>query len=194
MSIQTSQNERTAEPQTRLQIQMLGTPEIIWQDRPLEIPRRTVRALFFRLACTSSPVSRQHLTLIFWPDTREKTARRYLSHHLTHLRGALPIPEVLITSGDRLWLDPDLIQCDVIRFKDAVMNVRHEPAHLRPAIDLYRGPFLDGFDLPGSAEFEHWMLLERSSLERLYLVELAELVDTCTANGEISTAVRYTQR
>jgi len=194
MSIQTSQNERPAEHQVRLQIQMLGTPAIIWQDRPLDIPRRTVRALFFRLACTNSPVSRQHLTLIFWPDSREKTARRNLSHHLTHLRRALPIPEALVSSGDRLWLDPELIQCDVLRFKNAVKNAQHETVYLRPAADLYQGPFLDGFDLPGSAEFEHWMTLERSSLERLYLEALAELIDLCTEDGENSTAIRYAQR
>ena len=40
---------------------------------------------------------------------------------------------------------------------------------LRPAADLYRGPFLDGFYLPDSPEFDGWVGQERRRWERLVL-------------------------
>jgi len=40
------------------------------------------------------------------------------------------------------------------------------PTTLAQALNLYRGPFLEGFALPDCPEFEAWLALERSAWER----------------------------
>lgn len=158
------------------------------------IPRRSVRALLYRLACTTEAVTRGHLQLLFWPDVPDAIARRNLSHHLTHLRRSLPLPRILLAGPDSVQLEHGLVSCDVVEFRRAAFYSSVDTAPFQHFVSLYRGPFLDGFDLPGCPEFEHWCILERSFLERQYLRVLARLVELYTLSGDIRHAVQYAQR
>jgi len=66
-----------------------------------------------------------------------------------------------------------------VAFGDALTlaTSRGELAHVATAVDLYTGPFLDGFSLPASAEFDSWVIQERQSWARRYLDALTILVD-----------------
>ena len=46
---------------------------------------------------------------------------------------------------------------------------------LEEALELYRGPFLEGFSLADSAPFEEWARLEREQLEQMALGALGQL-------------------
>lgn len=167
---------------------------MIWDDAALAIPRRSVRALLYRLACASQPVSRGHLHLLFWPDVPETLARRNLSHLLTHLRRALPVPRILVARGDGISLEPTQTWCDVLELKEADFDSTTDASYLRDWVSLYRGPFLEGFDLPGCPEFEHWCMRARSTLEQQVLRILEILVDRYGSAGEVSRAVECAQR
>ena len=68
---------------TDLSIYLLGLP-IVQQARTyLEIPRREVRALLYRLATRLEPVSREQLCFLFWSNMPESSAHRAMSHLLT---------------------------------------------------------------------------------------------------------------
>jgi len=166
-----------------LRIYLLGPPNVEWASRPLSIPRRQARALLYRLAARLRPVPREHLCFLFWPDASESTARRHLSHLLTHLRRALPDPEVLLDSDDQVGLDPQRVWSDTTAFEQLC------------TVDPYRGPFLAGFSLPDSPEFEVWATQERYAWERLYLEALAATIEERAARGEhdaaIACALRY---
>ncbi|MCL7452016.1 MAG: AAA family ATPase [Anaerolineae bacterium] len=181
-------------PQSSLRVYLLGPPAVAWQGAVLTIPRRSVRALLYRLACEPKPVSRGHLHLLFWPDVPEAKARRNLSHLLTHLRRALPLSQLLMTTRDEIWLDPGQTWCDVLELRSAALNRATDLPFLHHLASLYRGPFLDGLNLPDCAEFEHWCIVERSALEHQYLKILELLVERCTSRGEISQAVKYAQQ
>ncbi len=179
--------EQPAGPTAALRIYLLGPPSVKWAGCPLAMPRRQVRALLFRLAVRLRPVPREHLCFLFWPDTPESTARRNLSHLLTHLRRALPDPDLLLTADDRVGLNLQRVWSDAVAFQqlgDA----------LQQAVDLYRGPFLAGFSLPSSPEFEAWAALEGRAWERLYLEALAALIEERTAREEYDAAIAYARR
>ena len=55
-----------------------------------------------------------------------------------------------------LRLDPDLIWTDVGAFEKALNG-----GDLAAAVELYRGPFLDGFFVSGAPEFERWVQSQR---------------------------------
>jgi tetratricopeptide (TPR) repeat protein len=57
------------------------------------------------------------------------------------------------------------------------------------ALDLYRGPFLDGFTLPDCPEFEAWLDLERSAWVRRCDDALAGLVEAHTAARNYAAAI-----
>ena len=116
----------------------------------LDIPRREVRALLYRLANRLEPISREQLCFLFWPNAPESTARRALSHLLTHLRNALSWPEIVMTRDDQVELNREYVWTDTTAFEPlsgASIPCRQRLPVLQQGIDLYRGPFLSGFAL-----------------------------------------------
>lgn len=183
-------------PVATLQVHLLGPLGIEWADHSLVIPRRQARALLYRLAIRLNPVPREQLCYLFWPDTPESTARRNLSRLLTHLRRALPMREALLSTSDHIWLDPKRVWSDAATFEQLCANTEPKPftESLQQAVDLYQGPFLDGFSLPDMSEFEVWATLERRAFERLYLEALAGLIEKRTVQGAYGDAITYAQR
>jgi non-specific serine/threonine protein kinase len=163
---------------------------------PVPLARKQVRALLYRLAAALQPVAREQLYFLLWPDIADAAARRHLTVLLNQLRQALPSADVVHTQGDAIFLDPAQIQADTVEFTDA-MALATRRGELEPvarAVDLYTGPFLDGFSLPASAEFDAWITQERQVWERRYLDALATLVDGYAARGAYSSAIVYAQR
>jgi DNA-binding SARP family transcriptional activator len=190
------ETELTDNPSAELRIYLLGLPRVALAQNHLDILRREVRALLYRLANRLEPISREQLCYLFWPNTPESTARRALSHLLTHLRNALPAPEVIEACNDYIELNHQLVWIDTVAFEqrcDAALLGHHE-AVLQQGLDFYRGPFLSGFALNTSAEFEAWVLQERCGWERLYLEALAILIEEQTARGAYEAAIVNAQR
>ena len=67
-----------------------------------------------------------------------------------------------------------------------------QPLHC--AVDLYRGPFLEGFSLADSPAFEEWILLHRERLHRLTLETMHQLADAHGTRGEVEQALHYAWR
>src|SRR5215212_7250395 len=133
-----------------LRIMLLGPPGVNWAGAQLAIPRRQTRALLFRLAAQGAPVPREQLCYLFWPDEPDATARRSLAHLLTHLRRALPAPDLLITSNDQVGLNSAWASADTTDAEHLIATAepRNRAGALQQAAGLVRGPFLDGFSLP----------------------------------------------
>ena len=65
---------------------------------------------------------------------------------------------------------------------------------LRAAVDLYRGPFLDGFHLGDSVEFEQWLDAERARLERRHTGALERLAERAERAADRAGAVEWRRR
>jgi len=192
MSDRAATEELTRSPKAGLRVRLLGAPEVRWAGHPLSIRRRQTRALLYRLAARLQPIPRGQLAFLLWPDTNESTARRNLSRVLTHLRRALPSPAMLHVSDDAIGLNPHRVWSDTVAFDR--LRVTGETGSLQEAVNLCRGPFLDGFSLPTSPEFESWTALERGHWERLYLETLATLVDLHATAKAYNEAIACAQR
>lgn len=178
-----------------LQVRLLGPPSIAWQGTPLTFPRRQVRALLYRLAAKPQPITRDRLCLLFWPDTAESTARCNLSRLISLLHNALPNPALLLTTDDQIGLAPQGAWSDTQAFEQlwAAWVAGGQPSSLQQAIALYRGPFLDGFSLLDSPEYEAWIATERQLWEQMVLQALAALVDDEATKGEYAGAITHAQ-
>ncbi|MDH7489883.1 MAG: AAA family ATPase [Anaerolineae bacterium] len=188
-----------------LRVYLLGPPRVEWAGRPLPVVRRQARALLYRLAIRPEPVPREHLCFLLWPDASESTARRSLSHLLTHLTRALPDADLVQAYEDGVRLHPQRVWSDTAAFESLCTALARTSARspisegearrgLQEAVDLYAGPFLAGFSLPGCPEFEAWAAQEQRALEHLYFQALIVLLEESSARGEYEAAIAYAQR
>lgn len=179
-----------------LQIDLLGPPTLRWQGAAISLPRRQTRALLYRLAAAAHPVPRDELGFLFWPDSPESVARRNLTVVLTQLRSTLPQPDLIVAVEHTLALNPSYVQIDTARATVMLAQSSNslQTADMAAALQLYRGPFLQGFSLPDAVEFQTWVEQERQIWERTYLEGLATLVERYAANGDYAAALEAAQR
>jgi predicted ATPase/DNA-binding SARP family transcriptional activator len=179
-----------------LRVTLLGPPAILWKEQYLALPRRQTRALLYRLAAAPQPVARDHLSYLIWPDLPEAVARRNLTIHLTQLRRAFNRPNMLVSNDDAVGLNRATVWSDTLAFDKAATEALRERRTdlLTAAVQLYRGPFLNGFALPAAAEYEEWASEERQALERRYLDALTALIEAHAQAGNLPAAIENAQR
>jgi DNA-binding SARP family transcriptional activator len=172
-----------------LSLSLLGVFQASLDGRPLtEFYSSKVRALLAYLAVEAG---REHprpvLAALLWPDWDDRAALGNLRFSLSKLRQALDdqnaTPPFLLISRESLQLNPTAdVSLDVRLFQQKLRASRWESAagegtphadgrpepavrsaveHLRTAIDLYRGPFLEGFSVGDSVVFQEWALIQR---------------------------------
>lgn len=125
-------------------------------------------ALLTLLAVSRQPVSRDKLMAYLWPERDTEAARRLLRTALYEI-GKLLGKDVVRRTGDTLSIDSSLLRCDVLEFEAAVAA-----NDLEGAAALYSGPFLDGFFMKESSEFEEWVSAERARLAQIHERVLAQ--------------------
>jgi tetratricopeptide (TPR) repeat protein len=129
-------------------------------------------ALLALLAASPAPVSRDKLIAFLWPERDTESGRNLLKVAVHELRKLLG-EHALRSTGDQLSIDPSALSCDLIDLDAAAAS--GDDARI---VELYAGPFLDGFHLKDSSEFEHWVDGQRARLERIRAEALARVSDT----------------
>src|SRR5512140_2114365 len=102
----------------QLRINLLGPPQIQWDQATLVIPRKMLRAMLFYLACQPGGVGRAELLPLFWPNMSEEEARRRLRTALAKLRASLPDPSLLRVVQDEVSLDFRRVTVDVRLYQE----------------------------------------------------------------------------
>src|SRR6185437_4288655 len=152
------------------------------EERPQ--PRRRL-ALLARLAPSGGKgVSRDELLALLWPEGDSESARHSLDQLLYETRRALGASPAV--GGATLRLDPAVISCDFAEWEAALRR-----ADLEAAVALYRGPFLQGFFLNGSATFEQWADTVRSQLTATYRRTLESLATSTAARGKLHESIAW---
>jgi predicted ATPase/DNA-binding SARP family transcriptional activator len=179
-----------------LHITLLGPPQLTLAGMPMPLPRRQVRALLYRLAVELQPVPREQLCFLLWAGIPEAAARRHLTVLLNQLRQVLPLSDIVLTGRDLVALDSAGVYVDTVAFAEARAAAARSGAlePLADAVQLYKGPFLHGFSLPASTEFDAWVSQEQQHWERRYLDALAALVDGYATSGAYAQAIAAAQR
>ena len=128
--------------------------------------------------------SRDHLLLLFWPDATQARARHSLEQLLYAIRNS--VNEDVFAGVNPVRLNPEVIGSDLEDFNAAL-----ERGDFESAAREYRGPFLDGFYLSDSPEFEHWLEGERARLARSHTSALERLAQNAEAANDHAAAVQW---
>ncbi|HZG69353.1 MAG TPA: BTAD domain-containing putative transcriptional regulator, partial [Herpetosiphonaceae bacterium] len=196
----------------RLRLALMGTIEVTLDGQAVAgFAYDKVRALLIYLALEAGrPHRRAELAALLWPDQPDHLARNSLRAALTTLRQAIgdadaTPPFLLITSeavrfnaGSDHVLDVALLtgllaaceQHDHYRLENCTPCVRR----LEQVAALYRGSFLQGFDVRDSSTWEEWALLKRQSLHHSALQALVAVAAYYERRGMYARAHEYAWR
>ena len=176
----------------RLQIRMMGTPEVSAGGKLLDLNQLKPRALLFYLATTGQSHTRDHLATLLWGESGQSEAYHSLRSSLYHLRKALQViqaSEILISEGDLLSLDKTFCQCDVNEFQ-RLLTLQVESSLAR-AVAMHRGSLLDGFSIPDAPLFTDWVQMEDTRLNQLCFDALERLAGWAEERKAWTLAVGY---
>jgi DNA-binding SARP family transcriptional activator/predicted esterase len=150
--------------------------------------RRQLALLALLAGSRDSPLPRELAVGLLWPDSPEDRARARLSDALYVIRQAMG-EHAVRPLGDALSLNPEVVWSDVIAFEEASAAGRWEAA-----VELYRGPFLEGFHPSQARAFERWVDQERWRHADRYRQGLEALAQAAEAAGDPGLAVAWWRR
>jgi predicted ATPase/DNA-binding SARP family transcriptional activator len=123
---------------------------------------------------------RRHLAELFWPASAN--ALKSLSMALTRLRQGAPG----VVEADQVELRAE-VASDVEEFQRAL-----EQKHYQQAIELYQGPFLQGFPPQElGPELEEWLYHTREKLASQVREALLRSAEARAAKGELAAAAEH---
>jgi len=162
----------------RLEIRTLGGLRILVDGSPVRgLASRKAEALLVFLACQGGAPSRESLATLLWDDRTSSGSLANLSVLLSSLRKDLA--PYLRIDRETVSLDPGSPwTCDAGEFErqvtlsaaDDVDLPQAEADRIERALELYRGPFLEGFFVRQARGFEEWSAVQRERF-RMQAVE-----------------------
>ncbi len=180
----------------QLDICLLGPPSIRRNgERIAGFVSRSAQALFYFLAMSGQRHDRSWLASLLWPETAETVARKNLRDILSNLRKLFE-RELHITPDSVGFAEDCPYILDVRTFESLARQWEKEtdPQALQQMTTLYRGDFLEGFHLPGPAEFESWLLYERERLRDQAIWAMDILIGLALEQKEYATGLTLSRR
>jgi predicted ATPase/DNA-binding SARP family transcriptional activator/tetratricopeptide (TPR) repeat protein len=171
----------------QLELFLLGKPQFRYggNDLTAELISAKGQALLSYLAVTRQNHTRPALAGLLWGGMPEENARANLRLTLTRLRKALGADCLVVTrleiGLDNFWLDLHQLQQNAF-------------ADLEKLCHLYRGDFLEGFDLPHAPEFEVWLLGIRQQARQTAVSALYRQVETAVQQQQTETGLRAARK
>ncbi|MGC9396646.1 MAG: AAA family ATPase, partial [Anaerolineae bacterium] len=169
----------------QLAFYLLGGVEFRLNDGPplsLEAGKTSALLVYLAVETTRPHPPRQTLAELLWAERADAEALGALRFALSNLRTVLhdreTSPPFLLIDRSHVQLNPQAkVWVDVAAFEEQAsaceaasrQGVAPPVETLHAALALYRGPFLQGFNLGDSLDFESWALRTREQLERQHL-------------------------
>ena len=163
------------------QLVLLDRPALKVGSSAVAFQSRKGQALLWYLAAhPGEAFPREHLHSLLWDDVPQQIARQNFNTMLFRFQRELPVPCLISTRNGLRWNDEAGVVIDTQRFQEltaplaAFDRFRSRDAYfllseqerddLAQAIELYHGPFLDGFSCD-SAAYEQWLAAMRRQWE-----------------------------
>jgi DNA-binding SARP family transcriptional activator/Flp pilus assembly protein TadD/TolB-like protein len=152
-------------------------------------PKRIALLTYLVIAAGRTPVRREVLLALFWPEFGDDEGRRALRQALHYLRRVIG-DDVFETSGDELRVRDGAVSCDAIEFERLIDA--NKPAE---ALELYGGDFFTGFHVDDvSSDYEEWVDRTRARLRRRASTAAWSAADAHAAAGERERAIELAER
>jgi len=177
---------------TRLEVYALGPGYVTLNGEQIETWEGHLPRLLFFFALDRPVVTRSEICQAFWPDLENDQAVNVFHVTKRRLHKALDF-DVLVHEDGYYRVNPDVaIYYDIMDFVGALVNGRApetevKTAQWQKAIDLYRGPFLQGHS-------DKWILERRRDYQTGYLEALSQMARIRLEEGRQENALGLLQR
>ena len=173
----------------RLEVQLLGFPSLRLDGRGVDFTLRKGLGLLAYLADARTPVGRDHMAGLLWPEADADAARGRLRRTLHKIRVAFGV-DVIDSGRTTLALAPSIgPRVDAHAFEAACAA-----GELNEALRLYTGDFLQGLSIEGGAAFEEWAFFRREALRSRLVQALERLIERELAAGDPRAAIAAATR
>lgn len=175
-----------------LEVYSLGPGFVLFNDKPVDTWEGHLPRLLFFFALDRPVITRSEICQAFWPELDTDQAVNVFHVTKRRLHKALDL-DVLVHLDGYYRINPDLdIDYDVMHFATRLMEGRDANnldriAAWQKAIDLYRGPFLQGHN-------DRWILDRRLDFQAGYLQALSEMAQHRLSEGRPEQALALFQR
>ena len=153
---------------------------------PLVVDTRKAVAILALLGAEGRAFARDELAALLWPDSDASAANGALRRTLSSLRAAAG-PESVLVDRSRVALDPARVRVDLADLERLAGSDSRRS--LAAAAALARGPFLAGFNLRDSPEFDDWRAARAVAVERTVMTVLDKLAAANLAAGDLPGAI-----
>jgi DNA-binding SARP family transcriptional activator len=150
--------------------------------------RRPMAVLVAVAAAGDRGIPRDKLLALLWPESSDERARHSLTQAIYNARRVTGLDDLFLTHGV-LRVNPDLVSSDIADFETALRD-----CDLERIVELYTGPFLDGFHLSDSPEFDQWVMMQRARFEENAVSSLDELAERAHGEGRYRDAAEWRRR
>ncbi|MBN2050368.1 MAG: hypothetical protein JW760_08005 [Spirochaetales bacterium] len=184
----------------------LGSPRVEVEGRPVRLETRKTTALLAFLSVERRPHSREYLAALLWPEYDSVRAPANLRRVLSSLQQSLGDGWLSITRDTLAFEPAGSVSVDYSDFITRLRDLRKSfsdgeaslddtgAVKLREALALYRGDFLQGFNLKDCPEFDRWQMIIRDEAQRLADRALEGLVEYHTAVCRWDDALEESRR
>jgi DNA-binding SARP family transcriptional activator/TolB-like protein len=174
-----------------IQLRTLGSTELSRPDGTaaasvLAQPKRLALLVYLAVASPRGFHRRDTLLAMFWPESDSARARGSLRQALRFLRQSLGRDVIVNRGEDEIGIGAGTLECDVVAFESAL-----DAGDAAAALELCRGPLLDGFFVDASPQWERWLDGERERLRRLAVTAAGRLTDAAARRRDIAGAVEW---
>ena len=150
--------------------------------------RRLLALLSLLAVAGDTGLSRDRILALLWPDGDPEKSRHALTQTLYHARKTLRCDDLFIADAG-IRLNPARMSSDVRELEVALRC-----GEVECAAELYAGPFLDGFVLPGAGEFERWVSEQRRHLATRMAKAFERLAAEAETRGYLEDAAAWRKR
>jgi DNA-binding SARP family transcriptional activator len=158
---------------TKLEVAAFGPGNVFMNSKAIDVWEGHLPRLLFFFALDRPIVTRSEICTAFWPELSDEQAVNVFHVTKRRLHKALDM-DVLVHDDGYYRVNPEMsVHYDVMDFASALMAGRDETnknrtAAWQKAIDLYRGPFLQGHT-------DSWIVDRRHDYRAGYLEALTEM-------------------
>jgi len=167
--------------ETHLAVYALGPGYVLLNGSPIDTWEGHLPRLLFFFALDRPVVTRSEICQAFWPDLDNDQAVNVFHVTKRRLHKALNF-DVLVHEGGYYRVNPAVsVYYDIMEFVGALVKGRSpetgdKSTVWQSAIDLYRGPFLQGHS-------DRWIVERRADYQKGYLEALSEMARIRLAEG-----------
>ena len=181
-----------------LRLRLLGPARVEVGDPPVQVDlaaHKGAALAFYLAARPDQTVTRTRLISMLWEESDEQEGRNSLSTALSRLRRSVPSLPIVAVGDSLVWRPepPGAVWTDLAEFGQ-LTGPKATAAELDRAVELWRGAFLEGFDLRDSSDWDEWLELERSTWQQRMLDVLERAAQTHAAESDWSGALPLARR